>query len=185
MRDVVALVAEFERGEQLREPVDVVEPEAERLPDLAHGAAAAVRDDVGRHRGAVRTVALVHVLDDGLAAVAARQVEVDVRPLAALLGEEALEEEIHRDRIDGGDAERVADGAVRGRAAALDENAAAAAKIDDLPDDEEVAGEVETLDDGELVIELRADARRDRAVAVAGARLRERTEMPDRRLTGR
>jgi len=40
----------------------------------------------------------------------------------------ALEEESHADRIDGGDAERVADGAVRGRPAALTEDAALALK---------------------------------------------------------
>ncbi len=49
----------------------------------------------------------------------------------------------------------VADGAVRGRASALDENSFATAEFDDLPDDEEVSGESELLDDGELVIELR------------------------------
>ena len=48
-----------------------------------------------------------------------------------------------RDRIDGGDAERVADGAVGGRAAALHEDAALAAEADDVPDDQEVAREVE------------------------------------------
>ena len=83
-----------------------------------------------------------------------RQVEVDVGPLAALLGEEALEEQLHADRVDGRDAERVADGAVGGRAAALAEDAALAAEADDVPDDQEVAGEVELLDEGELVLEL-------------------------------
>ena len=69
--------------------------------------------------GAVGAVLLEDVLDDLLALVAGGQVEVDVGPLAALLGEEALEEQLHADRIDGGDAERVTDGAVGGGAAAL------------------------------------------------------------------
>ena len=64
-----------------------------------------------------------------LAAVAAGQVEVDVRPLAALLGEEALEEQLHAHGIDGGDAEAVADRAVGGGAAALDEDVALAAEV--------------------------------------------------------
>ena len=50
-------------------------------------------------------VLLVDVLDHALAAIAARQIEIDVGPLAALLREEALEQQLHPDRIDGGDAE--------------------------------------------------------------------------------
>jgi hypothetical protein len=71
--------------------------------------------------GAVAAVALIDVLDDRLAALAARQIEVDVRPLAAGLREKPLEQQVHPHRIDGGEAERVADRAVRGRAAALHE----------------------------------------------------------------
>ncbi len=114
------------RAQQLGEPVDLRKREAEHLADLAHGAARAVGDDVGGHRRAALAVALVDVLDDLLALVAARQVDVDVGPLAALLGEEALEEQLHADGVDGGDAERVADRRVGGRAAALAEDAALA-----------------------------------------------------------
>src|SRR5207253_7766542 len=96
-------------------------------------------------------------------------IEVDVGPLAALLGEEALEEEAHADRIDRRDAERVADRAVGGRAASLAEDAALAAEADDAPHDQEVAGEVEPLDHAELVLELPADGRRDGSVPGAGA----------------
>ena len=60
-----------------------------------------------------------------LAPVAARQIEVDVRPLAALLRQEALEQQVHLDRIDRRDAEAVADGAVGGRPAPLHEDVAA------------------------------------------------------------
>ena len=69
--------------------------EAERLADLARRAAAAIGDDVGGHRRAEPPVFLVDVLDDALAAIAARQIEIDVGPLAALLGQEALEQQIH------------------------------------------------------------------------------------------
>ena len=95
---------------------------AERLADLARRAAAAIGDDVGGHRRAEPAVALVDVLDDLLAPLAARQVEVDVRPLAARLGEEALEEQLHPHRIDGGDPERVAHRAVGRRAPPLHED---------------------------------------------------------------
>ena len=105
-------------------------------------------------------VLLVDVLDDLLALVARRQIEVDVRPLAALLGEEALEEQLHLHRIDGGDAERVADRAVRRGAAALHEDLLAAAELHDVPDDEEVAGQVELLDHVQLFLDLRLRAAR-------------------------
>ena len=143
------------------------------LPDLACGAAAAVGDDIRGHRRAALAVPLVNVLDDALAPVAARQIEIDVRPLAALLGEEPLEEQIHADRIDGRDAERVADGAIRRRPAPLDQNALLPAEIDDVPDDQEVAGEIEALDQIELTGDLRAGAIVIRPVAIARADLRD------------
>ena len=109
------------------------------LADLARRAAPAVGDDVGGHGRAEAAVALVDVLDHRLAPVAARQVEVDVGPLAALLGEEALEEQLHAHRVDRGDAERVAHRAVGRRAAPLHQDVVGAAVLDEVPDDEEVA----------------------------------------------
>ena len=128
--------------------------EAEGFADFAGGGFAAVGDDVGGHGGAEFAVALVDVLDGLLAFFFGGQVEVDVGPLAAVFAEEALEEELHADGVDGGDFERVADGGVGGGAAALDEDVVALAVADDVPDDEEVAGEAEFGDEGELVIDL-------------------------------
>ena len=122
-------VAVLEAAHVLRQAVDLVERDLEHLADLARGAAVAVGDHVGGHRRAGGAVALVDVLDHPLAPLAARQVEVDVGPLATLLGEEALEQQLHADRVDGGDAEAVADRAVRRRAAALHQDALAAAEV--------------------------------------------------------
>ena len=123
-----------------------------------------------------RAVALVDVLDDALAPVAARQVEVDVGPLAALLGEEALEEQLHAHGVDGGDAEAVADRAVGGGAAALHQDALAPAEVHDVPDDQEVAGELELADERQLALDLppgllvvRAGSARARPPRSAGA----------------
>ena len=179
------LVVPAVRAQQPGEAVHLLEREAERLARLAHGAARAVADDGRRHGGAALAVAAVDVLDDLLPAIAGGQVEVDVGPLAALLGEEALEEEAHADRIDRRDAERVADRAVGGRAAPLAEDAALAAEADDVPHDQEIAGEVEPLDHAELVLELPADARRDRPISLACAALGERAQAAARRLAGR
>src|SRR5436189_73159 len=82
-------------------------------------------------------------LNGPLAPIAARQIEIDVGPLAALFRQEALEQQVHADRIDGGDPEAVAHGAVGRRSAPLHENALLPAEIHDVPDDQEIAGEVE------------------------------------------
>ena len=100
-------------------------------------------------------VALVDVLDDALALVAAGQVEIDVRPLAAFFGEEALEQQIHAHRIDGRDAERVADRAVGGRAATLArESRWSRQNSHDVPDDQEIAGQFQLLDERQLAFDL-------------------------------
>ena len=146
--------------------------EPERLPYFARRTSSAVGDDVGGHGRAVLSVLLVDVLDDALAAIAARQIEIDVGPLAALLRQEALEEQVHPHRIDGRDAQAVADGAVRRRAAPLHEDVVLAAEVHDVPDDQEVAGELELLDEVELARDLRAGAVVIRPVAVARADVR-------------
>ena len=82
------------------------------------------------------------MLNHALAAIAARQIQIDVRPLAALFRQKSLEQQVHLDRIDGRDAEAVAHGAVGRAAAALHEHIVLPAEIHDVPDDQEVAGEV-------------------------------------------
>jgi hypothetical protein len=172
---------------ELRQPLDEIGGQRERLADLPRRAPAAIGDDVGGHRRAEPAIALVDVLDDLLAAVAARQVEVDVRPLPALLGEEALEEQLHLYRIDGGESERVAHRAIGGGAAPLHEDLVPAAILDQVPDDEEVAGQIEAPDDVELVGDLATGlvGELPRAVAPPRARLRERAEVADGRLPRR
>ena len=67
--------------------------------------------------------------------------------------------------------EAVADGAVGRRPAALHENVVLPAEIHDVPDDQEVAGEIELLDEIELARDLRAGAIVIRTVAIARADL--------------
>ncbi len=74
------------------------------------------------------------------------------------LGKKALEEQFHLDRIDGGDPERITDRAVGGRSAALHQNILAAAEVDDVPDDQEIAGQLELFDERQLAIDLAAGA---------------------------
>ena len=88
----------------------------------------------------------------------ARQVDVDVRPLAALLREKALEEQVHADRVHGGDAEVGRRRCSRGRAAPCTRMSCWPAEVHHVPDDEEIAGEVELFDQIELAGDLRAGA---------------------------
>ena len=64
-----------------------------------------VGDDLADHAGPLAAVALVDVLEDLLAPLVL-EVHVYVGRLAALGGDEALEEEPHPHRVDGGDPER-------------------------------------------------------------------------------
>ena len=79
------------------------------------------------------------------------EIDVDVGRLVALLGDEAGEQQLDLGRIDGGDAEAVADGAVRRRAAALAEDVLAAREGDDVVDGQEIARVVEPGDERELL----------------------------------
>src|SRR6185369_4185686 len=92
----------FPRVDECRETSERFFVEVERLPDFACGRTPAIRDDVCRHGGAEFSVALVNVLDCFLALLSARQIEIDVGPFASLFRKKALKQQIHPDRIDGG-----------------------------------------------------------------------------------
>src|SRR5581483_2587117 len=117
----------------------------EDLGDLAHGRAAAVANHLAHHRGAVAAVAAVDLLNDLFAALVL-EVDVDVRRLFALGRHEALEQRRAARRVDRGDAEAVADGAVGGAAAALAEDVALAGDLHDGEDAQEERSHVELLD---------------------------------------
>ena len=138
---------------------------AERLGHVADRRAGPVGDDVGDLGGVVAAVLAVDVLDDLLAAVAL-DVDVDVRRAVALGRQEALEQQAERHGVGGGDAEGVADRRVGRRATALAVDVGAAAELDEVPDDEEVAGEAEVLDDVELTVDRLPRPRPQREVLV-------------------
>ena len=73
---------------------------------------------------------------DHLLAALVLEIDVDVGRLAAVGRDEALEQQVDALGIDLGDAETVADGGVRCRAAALAENLLAAGIADDVVDGE-------------------------------------------------
>jgi hypothetical protein len=98
-------------------------------------------------------VLLLHVRDDLVAPLHA-EVDVEVGHADPLRVEEALEEEVIRDGIEVRDAHRVRDDAPRTRAAPRADGDAALLRVtDEVPHDEEVAGELHRRDDVELDLE--------------------------------
>ena len=86
------------------------------------------------------------------------EIDVDVGRLAAVLRDEAGEQQLAFVRIDRGDAEAIADGAVGRRAAALAEDVLVCArKGDDVVDGEEIARVVELGDEREFLVEPSSD----------------------------
>src|SRR5258708_37220835 len=138
----------------LGEPVHLLGRESERLADFAHRAPCAIGDDVRGHRGAAFAVTAIDVLNRFLAIVAAGQIEIDIGPFAALLGKETLEQEFHFHRVHGGYPERVADRAGGRGAASLHHDPVIAAELDDVPNDQEGAGEVEPLDNSKFMYDF-------------------------------
>ena len=150
-------------GDELREPADRLGILSENFAHLPDRHLDPVGDHVRGHRRSGEAVFPEDVLDHFLALIAGGQVDVDVRPLAAFLGEKTFEEEVHADGVDSGDAERITNGAVGCRAASLAEDAVGTGKGRDVFDDQEIAGEIELLDDFELVGELGATRESGRA----------------------
>ncbi len=109
----------------------------QRLADVADRAARAIMNDGGDDRGAVAAIAAVDILHH-LFAPRMLEIDVDVGRLQPLPGNESLEQQIDLGRIDRGDAEHVADGRIRRRAAALAQNILAARVMDDVVHGEKI-----------------------------------------------
>src|ERR1035441_6223302 len=118
----IVFVFEFPGGDCGRNSLQRVVIESQDLPHFTRCHAIAIGDYIGGHGGSALPVTPIDILNHALAFVAAGEIEVDVRPLAALFGEESLEEQFHSDGIYGGDAEGVANRAIGSRSAALHEN---------------------------------------------------------------
>ena len=82
------------------------------------------------------------------------KIEINVGPLAAFLGQKAFEKQFHADGIDRRDAQRIADRAVGGGAASLDQNIFLAAEADQVPHNQKIAGQLEFFDQPQLTLNL-------------------------------
>ena len=143
-----------------------------------------VTDDGGGEAGACAAVAAVDVLDHLLAALVL-EVDVDVGGLAPLARDEALEQQVDLRRVDGGDAEAVADGGVGGGAPPLAEDVLLPGEAHDVVHGEEVGRVAELGDEPEFVHQRAADLGRNAlGIALPGAGPGQRLQMPLRRGAG-
>src|SRR5512146_285308 len=150
-----------------RDPLELGIREAERLADVADGAAASIGGERGHESGMLAPVAL-RDRDDQLLADVARKVEIDVGDGVELAVEEAAERELRADRVHVREACQVADQrADRGAAAAAGWQRvprrvssahlerAFARELEHVPVQEEEAREAELVDELELLVEPR------------------------------
>ena len=124
--------------------------QAEHLADLAHRAARAIMDHGRDDAGTVAAIAVIDILHHLLAAFML-EINVDIGRFAAFFGNEARKQQVVLHRIDGGDAEHIADRRIRRRSAPLAQDAAPLRKGDDIVDGEEIGGVFGLGDDGEFM----------------------------------
>ena len=138
---------------QLAELVDLPVGHLQHAADVAQHAARLQRAEGDDLRDPVVAVLVLHVADHLVAAVLA-EVDIEVRHRHALGIEEALEEQPEADRVEIGDGQRIGDQrAGAGAAPRPDRDALRLRPLDEVGDDQEVAGIFHPLDDAELEIE--------------------------------
>ncbi len=150
-------------GEIARQP--------QRLADFGDRATGPIAGDDRRERRTLATVGLIDPLDDLLAPLML-EIDIDIGRLLAFAAHEPLEQEFVLDRVDRGDAKQITDAAVRGRSAALAQNAPAPAFGDDRVHGQEVGCIAELVDETELVPDLIGIGLGDTDGEFRGGRLR-------------
>src|SRR3989442_9727385 len=80
--EIVRWAAPFSAVHHARKLVESVLIESKSFAHLSRSRPVAIRNDVRRHRGAELAVPLIHVLNCLLSLVAARQIQIDIRPFA-------------------------------------------------------------------------------------------------------
>src|SRR5262249_21684865 len=136
------------------------------------------------HGRAVLAVTAINFLDHALTPVAARQIEIDVGPAFASFTQKTFEDEMIAHRIDRSDAKAKTNHTVRRAPPALDHDLVFAAEIDDVPDNQKIAGETEFVDQAELELELLLDLFRDRFIALLSSEQHDRAQEGIHRVSG-
>ena len=153
------LIGQSSRGRNPAPTIDLFAPcilltrrVSQCLGHIAYGRTGSIGDDVGNLRSVVAAMALIHVLDDLFAPVAF-DIDIDVGRAIALGRQKSLEQQAQRNGIGLGNAQRVARCAVGGAAPTLAIDIGPLAELHDVPDHQEVAREIERLDDRKLVVD--------------------------------
>ncbi|ERJ36251.1 hypothetical protein L810_0713 [Burkholderia sp. AU4i] len=146
------VLAGLER-DQLRDTVGEHVAEIEHAADVAHGRLRGHGAEGGDLRHGVRAVFFLHVLDHAIAAVLA-EVDVEVGHRHAFRVQETLEQQVVAQRVEVGNAERVRDQRTGARAAArADRHAVVLRPVDEVRNDQEVAGKAHLRDGPALEFE--------------------------------
>src|SRR4029079_17128214 len=82
------------------------------------------------------------------------EIEIDVGPFTTFFGKESLEQQSHLYGIDCCDLQRIAHCAICSGAAALNEDLVLEAELNDVPDNQEIAFEMQLLDERKLALDL-------------------------------
>src|SRR5205085_8296969 len=122
----------------------VIKPE--HLADFARCRSPSIRDDVRSHCRAKFSVALINILNRAFTLIAARQIEIDVRPFATFFGKKSLEQKFHANWIDRSNSQRVTHRAIRRRTTALNQDFLPLTKFNNVPNDQKVTFELQLLD---------------------------------------
>ena len=79
-------------GVQTREAIHDIFRQIQCFTCFTHRASAAKSNDIGRHSRTKSSVTLVDFLDDLLTAIAARQIQIDVRPTLSAFTQKAFKQ---------------------------------------------------------------------------------------------
>ena len=142
--------------ERAGERADYILGKTEHLADIADGAAAAIADHGCGKAGMIPAIVPIDELDHLLAPLVL-EIDIDIRRLAPLRRNEALEQKIDAFGINLRDAEAVADNGIRRRAAPLAQDALTARILDNLMHGEEIRRVFELCGDRKLMIERATD----------------------------
>src|SRR5205085_2546924 len=136
--------------DRLQQAADLLVGQAVDLGRLPEGGAG-LEEEVGADHGRVPGAVAAEDVAEHVVADLPVEVEVDVGQVGAARVEEALHGQVEAQGIDVGDLQQEADEGVARRAAQGHGVALPAGEAGDVADDEEVAGQVLVLDDGQLL----------------------------------
>ena len=139
---------------QAREPPQGLRIEAHCLAHFARSRLAAIGNHIGGDGGAQLAITLIDVLNRLLAFISGGQIEIDVRPFSAAFAQKAFKKQVHADRIDRGNFQRIADGGIRGTPPALHQDVVSLAEINQVPHDQKITGKAQLLNQGQLMLNL-------------------------------